>query len=72
MRMHFISTGLENCDVITKHTNCNFIFLIQRSMLWGLKEAGHLNEMQYRQAEATLLEQHRENIRAHAVPLKDD
>ena len=72
MRMYFRLFQIDNCHQISKQNEGNFIFLIQRAVLLGLKEAGRLNEMQHRQAEATLLEQYRANIREHAESLKDD
>ena len=72
MRMHFKPIRIDNCRQIKMQTDSNFIFLIQQSVLLGLKETGRLNEMQHRQAEATLLEKYRENIREHAESLKDD
>lgn len=72
MRMTFKSIVFNNYHQISKQTECDFIFHFQRAVLLELKEAGHLNEMQYRQAEATLLEQYRANIREHAESLKDD
>lgn len=70
MRMYFRPLEFDNCHQIAKQTDFNF--LIQCAALFGLKEAGRLNEMQHRQAEATLLEQYRANIREHAESLKDD
>lgn len=64
MRMYFRLFRIDNCHQISKQNEGNFIFLIQRAVLLGLKEAGRLNEMQHRHTEATLLEQHREYIRA--------
>ena len=72
MRMNYKPIIMDNNQQNIKQTDLNFNILFQRALLLGLKEAGHLNEMQHRQAEATLLEQHRENIRAHAESLKDD
>lgn len=72
MRMTFKSIKFNNHHQILKQTECDFIFLFQRAVLLGLKEDGRLNEMQHRQAEATLLEQHREYIRGHAELLSDD
>lgn len=72
MRMRFKFVAFHNYYQISKQTECNFIFLVQHAILLGLKEAGRLNEMQHRHAEATLLEQHREYIRAHTESLKDD
>ena len=72
MRMHFRSIGIYDSHQISKETDYNFIFLIQRAVLLGLKEAGQLNEMQHRQAEAALLQQYREVIRANAKSAADD
>ena len=72
MRMSYRSIGISKCHLIKRRTDCKFFLLIQRAVLLGLKEAGCLNEMQHRQAEAKLLEQHREYIRSHAELLSDD
>lgn len=72
MRMHYRFIEVDYRHQISTQTDCNLIFLIQRAVLLGMKEAGRLSEMQHRQAEATLLEQHREYIRGHAELLSDD
>lgn len=72
MKACYLFIGNDFDHQITKHFNSKFLFLIQRALLLGLKESYHLNEMQHRQAEATLLEQHREYIREQAESLKDD
>ena len=72
MRMSYRSIGISKCNLIKRRTDCNFFLLFQRAVLLGLKEAGGLNEMQHRQAEATLHEQHREYIREYTEFLKDD
>lgn len=72
MRMHFRSIQIDNCHRITTQTDCNFMFLIQRAVLLGLKEAGRLNEMQHRHADSALLRQFREAIKANTEPSVDD
>lgn len=72
MKMHFNPIGIENCHLITKETDSCFLFLIQRAVLLGLKEAGLITLMQHRQAEEMLLLQYREDIRMHAMPVSDD
>ena len=72
MRMTFRSIKEHNHQQIPKQTECDFIFLIQRAVLLGLKEAGRLNEIQHRQTEAALLQQYREAIRANAELQNDD
>ena len=70
--MHYKLIESDNQQQISKQSESDFYILIQRAVLLGLKEAGRLNEMQHRQAEATLLEQHRAYIRERAESLKDD
>ena len=52
-----------NAHLITRATDCSFLFLIQRATLLALKEANHLTEMQYRQAEEVLLQQCKKNLK---------
>lgn len=59
----FIDT--ENDHLITKASDTDFFLLIQRAALLGLKDSGFLMEMEYRQAEESLLRQYREDIRAN-------
>ena len=72
MKMSYKPTDMTDSHHISMNTDSRFIFLFQRALLLGLKETGHLNEMQHRQAEATLLAQYREYIREHAGAIKDD
>ena len=72
MRMSYKSIEITDCHQILLRTDSSFFFVLQKTLLLGLKEAGWLNEMQHRQAEATLLEQHREYIREYAESLKYD
>ena len=72
MRMTFRSIIDHNYYQISKQSKSDFIFLFQRAVLLGLKEAGYLNEIQHRHAEATLLEQHLKYIREHAESLNND
>ena len=72
MRLSFRSIEIDDQHQLTKKTACNFMFLIQHAVLLGLKEAGRLNEMQHRQAEATLREHQRAYIRERAESLNDD
>lgn len=64
MKMDFRLIGVANYHPITKSSDRDFVFLIQRSALLCLKEDGILNEMQYRMAEEMLLRQDREEARA--------
>lgn len=64
MRMYFRFAGIDDCHLLTKQTDCNFIFLAQHAVLLGLKDAELLTEMQYRQAEEALLGQYREDIKS--------
>lgn len=72
MRMAFRLHALHNDHQIQNQRECDFVFHFQHALLLGLKEKEKLNEMQYRQAEATLLEQRRENIRKRAEVPSDD
>lgn len=72
MRMFYKAMENSDCHSISRQTDWNFIFLIQRALLMALKEKGQLNEMQYRQAEGILLKQRREYIAEHSESLKDD
>lgn len=49
--------GVENDREITKETDSQFLFEYQRAILLAMKDAGILNEMQYRYAEETLKKQ---------------
>lgn len=46
--------GVEHDHRITKETDSQFLFEYQRAILLSLKEAGVLNEAQYRLAERKL------------------
>ena len=46
--------GIEHGRKITKETDCRFLFEYQKAILLSLKEAGTLNEVQYRYAEEKL------------------
>ena len=72
MRMLFKPIGFNDSHIISKRSDRNFVFLIQRALLLGLKEARKLNEMQYRQVEAALLEQYRECVKESAELSIDD
>lgn len=64
MKTMFRLVSIENQHAINASTDSDFLFLMQRAVLMGLKEAGSLSELQYRHAEESLLKQYRENIRA--------
>ena len=64
--------GVRNSHPITKQTDFDFLFLLQRSVLLGLKESTMLNEMQLRQAEAVLLRQYREDRSMYSRKITDD
>ena len=72
MKMYFMSTGSAYYHAITVQTDYNFLFLFLNATLLALKDTGQLNEIQHRQAEAELLKQYREIIRAHTASLGDD
>ena len=52
---------VENDRRITEEQDAKFLYLLQNAVLLALKEAGRLNEMQYRYAEEKLKTQRREN-----------
>ena len=45
---------VENDRRITEEQDAKFLYLLQNAVLLALKEAGRLNEMQYRYAEEEL------------------
>lgn len=49
--------GIEHDRKITKETDSQFLFEYQRAILLSLKEAGALDEVQYRYAEGKLKKQ---------------
>lgn len=51
--------GIEHDHRITKETDGQFLFELQRAILLSLKDDGVLNETQYRYAEETLKTQMR-------------
>ncbi len=53
--------SVENDRRITEEQDAEFLYLLQNAILLALKEAGRLNEMQYRYAEEKLKTQRREN-----------
>ena len=57
--------GIEHDRKITKETDSQFLFEYQRAILLSLKEAGALDEAQYRYAEEKLKNQLRASIRKH-------
>lgn len=65
MKTVFRLMEVENSHPITAQTEPEFLALLQRSILLGLKEMGALNETQYRRAEEALLRQYR-NAKPHA------
>lgn len=67
MKTTFKLIRVEDDHSITKSSDNDFMLLVQRAVLLGLKDAGALNEMQYRQAENGLLRQYREDVSATDV-----
>lgn len=55
--------GIEHDHRITKETDSQFLFELQRAILLSLKEGGALDEAQYRYAEEKLKAQMRNNER---------
>ena len=72
MKTTFQLIKIENCHPVTKLSDCDFCFLIQRAALLGLKEDGSLNEMQYRYAEERLQQQYRADIAAALTEKEPD
>ena len=58
--MTFRPIGVKNDRPVIKKTDGEFLYLIQHAALLGLKDAVYLTQMQYRQAEEKLRQQHRE------------
>ena len=57
MQDRAVLRSIENDRRITKDQDAEFLYEYQRAILLALKEAGQLNETQYRYAEETLKEQ---------------
>lgn len=55
---------VDNTRAITRGTDPEFYFELQRGVLLSLKEQGTLTEMQFKYAEDALRKQHREILRA--------
>lgn len=60
MQDRAVLRSVENDRRITKEQDHAFLYAYQRAVLLALKEAGRLNETQYRYAEEKLKEQQRE------------
>ena len=54
MRELAVLRSVENDRRITEEQDAEFLYLLQNAVLLALKEAGRLNEMQYRYAEEEL------------------
>ncbi len=61
MEERAVLRSVENDRRITEEQDAEFLFLLQNAILLALKEAGRLNEMQYRYAKEKLKTQRREN-----------
>ncbi len=61
MQEQAVLRSVENDRRITEEQDAEFLYLLQNAILLALKEAGRLNEMQYRYAEEKLKTQRREN-----------
>ena len=57
MQDRAVLRSVENDRKITKDQDHEFLFAYQKAILLALKEAGRLNEMQYRYAEEKLKKQ---------------
>ncbi len=62
MQDRAVLRSVENDRRITKEQDHVFLYAYQRAVLLALKEAGRLNETQYRYAEEKLKEQQREMV----------
>ena len=62
MQDRAVLRSFENDRRITKEQDHAFLYAYQRAVLLALKEAGRLNETQYRYAEEKLKEQQREMV----------
>lgn len=60
MKTVFRLIEIESSHPVTTQTDSEFLFLLQRAILLGLKEEGALNETQHRLAEESLLKQYRQ------------
>ena len=61
MRERAVLRSVENDRRITEEQDAEFLYLLQNAVLLALKEAGRLNEAQYRYAEEELKTQRRES-----------
>lgn len=59
MQDRAVLRSVENGRRITKEQDQEFLYTYQRAVLLSLKEAGQLNETQFRYAEGKLKEQRR-------------
>lgn len=62
--MVFKLIGVTDNHPVKESGDLGFLFLMQRAALLGLKDAGQLNEMQYRYAEENLHTQFRKHSRS--------
>jgi len=62
MQDRAVLRSVEQDRRITKEQDHEFLYAYQRAVLLALKEAGQLNETQYRYAEEKLKEQQREMV----------
>ena len=63
MQDRAVLRSVENDRRITKEQDHEFLYEYQRAILLALKEAGQLNETQYRTAEDKLKEQRAATLR---------
>ena len=62
MQDRAVLRSVEQDRRITNEQDHEFLYAYQRAVLLALKEAGQLNETQYRYAEGKLKEQQREMV----------
>lgn len=63
--------GIDNDHAITKETDYEFLYHLQKGLLLALKEQELLSTTQYRQAEESLRKQHRNRAREQARAAAD-
>ena len=64
MKLYFQPLMKEKTSIVT---DSHFLFLMQHATLLGLKDAGLITQIQYREAEKVLLQQYKSDI-GHNCP----
>ena len=63
-KRYAVLTAIENEGEISEDTNPAFMYLLKKALLLALRERGFLNEVQYRHADESLLQQRQSRARA--------